>query len=82
MLSHDCVLNSDLVSKSITGGVSSSLSIIMGVTSFLLVLTGCFSSMSCGTKCFVALCTAGTFTPLALIWDLVCTKNVSSTYFW
>ena len=62
-----------LVSKSITIGVSSS-SIIIGAASFLLVLTGHLSGMSCGTKGFVAPCTAGTFTPLALICDLVCTK--------
>ena len=73
MASHDCV-SDFLVSKSITGGVSSSPSIIMGVTSFLLVLSGHFSNMSCGTKGLVVPCIAGTFTPLALFWDLVCKK--------
>ena len=75
--SGNCVSSFGLVSKSIAIGISSSLSIIIGAASFLLVLTGCFSRMSCGTKGFVVLCTVGTFTPLVLIWDLVCTKNVS-----
>ena len=72
------VSNSGLVSKSITIAVSSS-SIIIGFISLLIVLTGCFSGIPCGTKGFVVPCTAGTLTPLALIWDLVYTKNESFT---